>query len=106
MIISPQGKVLAEAQEPGSIAKANIDPFSGREGGDALDWRAWTKCRGGARPFDYGMRTIEPPTLIAARPLSLRATRMKMRYPIRASNPKPLRATHGFSGSDVGPWRP
>jgi len=35
MIISPQGKVLAEGQGPDDIAIADINPFGGREGGEA-----------------------------------------------------------------------
>ena len=35
MIISPQGKVLAEGHQPGGFVSAEIDPFGGREGGDA-----------------------------------------------------------------------
>jgi predicted amidohydrolase len=37
MVISPQGKVLAEGKEAGDIAIADIDPFGGREAGDALN---------------------------------------------------------------------
>ncbi|MEX2139999.1 MAG: carbon-nitrogen hydrolase family protein [Pirellulales bacterium] len=37
MIISPQGKVLATASEPDELAIADIDPFGGREGGDAFN---------------------------------------------------------------------
>ena len=37
MIISPQGKILAEAKGPDALAIADIDPFSGREGGDAMN---------------------------------------------------------------------
>ena len=35
MIVSPQGKVLAEAQGTDSLAIAEIDPYGGREGGDS-----------------------------------------------------------------------
>ena len=37
MIISPQGKILATAQEPDGLAIADIDPHGGREGGDAFN---------------------------------------------------------------------
>jgi predicted amidohydrolase len=37
MIISPQGKVVATASEPDGLAIADIDPFGGREGGDAFN---------------------------------------------------------------------
>jgi predicted amidohydrolase len=37
MIISPQGKVLAEGRQPDDIAIADIDPLGDREGGDAMN---------------------------------------------------------------------
>jgi predicted amidohydrolase len=37
MIISPQGKILAEGKGPDDIIFADIDPFGGREGGDAMN---------------------------------------------------------------------
>jgi predicted amidohydrolase len=37
MIISPKGEILAEAKGPDSFAIADIDPFAGREGGDAFN---------------------------------------------------------------------
>jgi predicted amidohydrolase len=37
MIISPKGKVLATATGPDGIAIADVDPFGGREGGDAFN---------------------------------------------------------------------
>jgi hypothetical protein len=37
MIVSPQGAVISEAKQSGGIAMADIDPFGGREGGDALN---------------------------------------------------------------------
>jgi predicted amidohydrolase len=37
LIISPQGKVVATASEPDGLAIAEIDPFGGREGGDAFN---------------------------------------------------------------------
>ena len=37
MIISPQGKVVARAQEKDGLAIADIDPFGGREGGDSMN---------------------------------------------------------------------
>ena len=37
MIISPQGKVIARAQEADGLAIADIDPAGGREGGDAFN---------------------------------------------------------------------
>ena len=37
MVISPQGKVIAEAKEADGLATADVDPFGGREGGDAFN---------------------------------------------------------------------
>ena len=37
MIVSPQGKVVAEAKGADSLAIADIDPLGGREGGDAFN---------------------------------------------------------------------
>jgi predicted amidohydrolase len=37
MIISPQGKVIATARGGDALAIADIDPFGGREGGDAFN---------------------------------------------------------------------
>lgn len=37
MIVSPQGKVLAEGKGPDDIAIADIDPAAGRSGGDAMN---------------------------------------------------------------------
>ena len=45
MIISPQGKVLARAQGPDGLAIADIDPFKGREGGDATNHQADMRAR-------------------------------------------------------------
>jgi hypothetical protein len=40
MIISPQGKIVATASEPDGLAIADVDPFGGREGGDAFNRQA------------------------------------------------------------------
>jgi predicted amidohydrolase len=45
MIVSPQGKVLAEAQGPDTMAVADIDPFGGREGGDAMNHQRDMRAR-------------------------------------------------------------
>jgi predicted amidohydrolase len=45
MIISPQGKVLAEGQGPNAIAVADIDPFGGREAGDAANFQSDMRAR-------------------------------------------------------------
>jgi len=45
MIISAQGEVLAAGQGPDDIVIADIDPFSGREGGDALNSQTDMRAR-------------------------------------------------------------
>ena len=37
MIVSPQGKILAEGKGPDDLAIADIDPASGRSGGDSMN---------------------------------------------------------------------
>lgn len=45
MIISPQGAVLSAVKQPGGIAMADVDPFGGREGGDALNTQRDMRAR-------------------------------------------------------------
>ncbi len=45
MIISPQGKILAEAKGRDGLAIADIDPHGGREGGDSSNWQRDMRAR-------------------------------------------------------------
>ncbi|MFN7993410.1 MAG: carbon-nitrogen hydrolase family protein [Bryobacteraceae bacterium] len=66
LIVSPQGAVLSEVTEPGSIAMAEIDPFGGREGGDALNSQRDMRARlfRERNPAAYGVFTNpNPPAL-------------------------------------------
>ncbi len=45
MILSPQGRILAEATGPDSLAIADIDPFSGRDGGDSMNRQTDMRAR-------------------------------------------------------------
>jgi predicted amidohydrolase len=45
MIISPQGTILGEGKGPDDIAMAVIDPFGGREAGDALNSQTDMRAR-------------------------------------------------------------
>jgi len=45
MIISPQGKIVAEGHGPDDIAIAQIDPSGGREGGDAMNSQSDMRAR-------------------------------------------------------------
>jgi predicted amidohydrolase len=66
MVISPQGKVLAEGKEPDDIAIVDIDPFGGRAGGDAFNHQTDMRARlfRERNPAAYGPLTDpEPPVL-------------------------------------------
>ena len=45
MVISPQGRVLAEGKGPDAIAMADINPFGGREAADALNSQTDMRAR-------------------------------------------------------------
>lgn len=45
MIVSPKGEILAEGKGPDAIAIGDINPFGGRDGGDALNWQADMRAR-------------------------------------------------------------
>lgn len=45
MIISPQGKILAEAKGPDGLAIADIDVHAGREGGDSMNFQRDMRAR-------------------------------------------------------------
>ncbi|HUS35541.1 MAG TPA: carbon-nitrogen hydrolase family protein [Verrucomicrobiae bacterium] len=45
MIISPQGKILAQAEGPDGLAIADIDPNGGREGGDSMNFQRDMRAR-------------------------------------------------------------
>jgi predicted amidohydrolase len=67
MIISPQGKVLATANQPDGLAIADIDPFAGRTGGDAFNQQADMRGRLFRErvPAAYGMITNSQPPVLA-----------------------------------------
>lgn len=45
MIISPQGKIVAQAEGPDGLAIADIQPHGAREGGDAMNWQRDMRAR-------------------------------------------------------------
>lgn len=45
LIISPQGKIVAQAEGPDGMAIADIDPRGGREGGDSGNWQLDMRAR-------------------------------------------------------------
>ncbi len=75
MIISPQGKVLAEARGPDSLALADIDPLSGRDGGDAYNTQADMRARlfRERTPEAFGVLTEKEPPALAKLPLHITA---------------------------------
>ncbi len=84
MIISPQGKILAEAKGPDSLATADIDPFGGREGGDAYNTQRDMRARlfRERNPGAFGVLTETNPPALAKVPLKLsreEATRISNR---------------------------
>src|SRR5437667_4338767 len=70
MIISPQGKVIAQAKEADGLAIADIDPFSGREGGDAFNTQRDMRGRiiRERVPQAYGILTDPNPPVLAQVP--------------------------------------
>ncbi len=73
MIISPQGKILAEAKGPDSLAIADIDPFGGREGGDAYNTQSDMRARlfRERNPTAFGVLTDTNPPALGKAPLKL-----------------------------------
>jgi predicted amidohydrolase len=66
MIISPRGQVLAEGKGPDDVAMADIDPFGGRQAGDALNSQTDMRARlfRERNPAAYGLLVDpEPPVL-------------------------------------------
>jgi len=45
MIISPQGKIIAECEDADGLAVADIDPFANREGSDAMNYQRDMRAR-------------------------------------------------------------
>jgi len=70
MIISPQGKVLAEGKAPGDIVSADVDPFSGRGAGDAWNSQADMRARlfRERNPAAYGILTDPAPPALRKLP--------------------------------------
>ena len=72
MIISPQGKVLADGRT-GDIAIAEIDPFGGREGGDAHNVQRDMRARlfRERNPAAYGILTNPNPPVLSKIPATI-----------------------------------
>jgi predicted amidohydrolase len=75
LIVSPQGKVLAEGGEPDGIAVADIDPFGGRQAGDALNSQQDMRARlfRERNPAAYGLLTDPNPPVLKKVPQTITA---------------------------------
>jgi predicted amidohydrolase YtcJ/predicted amidohydrolase len=72
MIISPQGQVLAQGKGPDGIAVADINPFGGREAGDALNFQTDMRARlfRERNPAAYGILTDPNPPALKKLPVA------------------------------------
>ena len=70
MILSPKGDVLAEGKKTGDIAVADVDPFAGREGGDAMNHQQDMRARLFRErcPAAYGILTDPAPPVLSKVP--------------------------------------
>ncbi len=73
MIISPLGNVLAEGKGPDGIAIADINPFNGREAGDALNSQRDMRARlfRERNPAAYGILTDPTPPALKKIPATM-----------------------------------
>ncbi len=73
MIISPQGRVLVDGKGPDDIAIADINPFAGREGGDALNSQSDMRARlfRERNPAAYGLLTDPNPPVLKKIPATI-----------------------------------
>jgi len=73
MIISPQGKIIAQAEGPDGLAIADIDPRGQREGGDALNRQRDMRARlfRERNPEAFRILTETNPPVLAKVPIDL-----------------------------------
>jgi hypothetical protein len=73
MIISPLGKILATTDEADGLAIAEIDPFNGREGGDAYNTQRDMRGRLFRErvPEAYGILTAPDPPVLGKVPSNM-----------------------------------
>lgn len=73
MVISPKGTILAEATGADGIAIADIDPFGGRDAGDALNSQADMRARlfRERNPAAYGILTDPNPPVLKKVPRTI-----------------------------------
>lgn len=73
MIISPRGKIIARAEGPDGLAIADIDPLSGRQGGDAMNQQRDMRSRlfRERNPAAFGILTDSNPPILAKVPIDI-----------------------------------
>ncbi len=73
MIISPQGRILAEATGRDGLAIADIDPRGGREGGDAGNWQRDMRARlfRERNPAAFSLLTDPRPPVLEKVPIAI-----------------------------------
>ena len=73
MIVSPQGKIIVEAKGVDTLAVADIDPFGGREGGDAMNHQRDIRARlfRERNPAAFGILTDPNPPVLAKVPATI-----------------------------------
>ncbi|MCI0541001.1 MAG: carbon-nitrogen hydrolase family protein, partial [Verrucomicrobiales bacterium] len=73
MIISPQGKIISQAEGADGIAIADIDPLDGREGGDAFNTQRDMRARlfRERNPAAFGILAEMNPPVLAKVPLNV-----------------------------------
>jgi predicted amidohydrolase len=71
MIISPRGKIIARAEGPDGLAIADIDPFGGRQGGDAMNHQRDMRARlfRERNPAAFGILTDPHPPVLKKVPI-------------------------------------
>jgi predicted amidohydrolase len=74
LILSPKGEILAEARGPDDLAIADIDPFGGREGGDAFNHQRDMRARlfRERHPPAFGILADPDPPVLAKVPEATR----------------------------------
>ncbi len=73
MILSPQGRIIAEAKGADNLAIADIDPFGGREGGDSMNHQRDMRARlfRERNPAAFGILTDPNPPVLARVPAQI-----------------------------------
>jgi predicted amidohydrolase len=73
MIISPRGKILARAEGADGLAIADIDPFGGRQGGDAMNHQQDMRARlfRERNPAAFGILTEPHPPVLDKIPIPI-----------------------------------